>query len=53
MPIQFIALVRRTVWFALCLGAIASAGCSLFRPVPKEPPPPVVKALPPPKPELP
>ena len=52
MPIQFIALVRRTVWFALCIGAVAGAGCSLFRPIPKEPPP-EVKALPPPKPELP
>jgi L,D-transpeptidase ErfK/SrfK len=52
MPIQFIVLVRRTVWFALCIGAVAGAGCSLFRPLPKEPTP-VVKALPPPKPELP
>jgi len=52
MPIQFTALFRRTVWFALCIGAVASAGCSLFRPIPKEPPP-VVKELPPPKPELP
>jgi len=36
---------------ALTLGVFA-AGCSLFRPAPK-PPPPVVKIEPPPKPELP
>jgi L,D-transpeptidase ErfK/SrfK len=37
---------------ALAAGAIGLAGCSLFHPVPKEPPP-VAKALPPPKPLLP
>jgi L,D-transpeptidase ErfK/SrfK len=52
MPIQFIALVRRTLGFALCIGALLPAGCSLFHPIPKEPPP-VAKELPPPKPVLP
>ena len=52
MANQFIALIQRTLWLALCIGAMSSAGCSLFRPVPKEPPP-VVKTVPPPKPELP
>jgi len=47
----------RNRWPPLCATAIALAlsslaGCSLFRPVPKEPPP-VVQQLPPPKPELP
>ncbi|HEY5264361.1 MAG TPA: L,D-transpeptidase family protein, partial [Steroidobacteraceae bacterium] len=37
---------------AVCAGAFAIAGCSLFRPKPA-PPPPVVKAEPPPKPVLP
>jgi len=35
-----------------CAAFILMAGCSLFRPVPKEAPP-VAKALPPPKPQLP
>jgi L,D-transpeptidase ErfK/SrfK len=50
---QIIAVFRRTLWAAFVLGALSSAGCSLFRPVPKEPPPPEVKPLPPPKPVLP
>jgi L,D-transpeptidase ErfK/SrfK len=37
---------------ALCSGALAMAGCSLFRPTPV-PPPPVVQAAPPPAPVLP
>jgi len=37
---------------ALGLGALALSGCSLFHPVPKEPPE-AAKALPPPKPVLP
>jgi L,D-transpeptidase ErfK/SrfK len=45
---------RRFRGLAMCaaLSALAMAGCSLFHPVPKEPPP-VTKALPPPKPVLP
>jgi L,D-transpeptidase ErfK/SrfK len=52
MANQFNAVIRRTVWLTLCIGALSTAACSLFRPVPKEPPP-VVKALPPPEAELP
>jgi L,D-transpeptidase ErfK/SrfK len=37
---------------ALAAGALGLAGCSLFHPVPKQPPP-VAKVLPPPKPVLP
>src|ERR1700736_74630 len=37
---------------AVCIGGLAIGGCSLFRPTPVESPP-VVKALPPPVPELP
>ena len=37
---------------AVCIGALALAGCSLFRPTPP-PPPPVVKEVPPPAPQLP
>jgi L,D-transpeptidase ErfK/SrfK len=40
------------VCLCVALSALVSAGCSLFHPVPKEPPP-VAKALPPPKPVLP
>jgi len=52
MANQFNAVIRRTVWLTLCVGALSTAACSLFRPIPKEPPPPV-KALPPPESELP
>src|SRR5258708_18520704 len=48
----FIPVSRRTVALALGLGALALSGCSLFHPVPKEPPE-AAKALPPPKPVLP
>jgi L,D-transpeptidase ErfK/SrfK len=37
---------------AVCIGALALGGCSLFRPTPP-PPPPVVKEAPPPAPQLP
>src|SRR6202011_1280731 len=37
---------------AVCIGALAVSGCSLFRPTPVAPPP-VVEALPPPVPQLP
>src|SRR6266702_8738801 len=37
---------------AVCIGALAVSGCSLFRPTPVAPPP-VVKAPPPPAPQLP
>ncbi len=37
---------------AVCIGVLALTGCSLFRPVPKAPPP-VVKELPPPAPQYP
>ncbi|MGO9933975.1 MAG: L,D-transpeptidase family protein [Steroidobacteraceae bacterium] len=51
---QFNAVLHRPAWLALLIGALITAGCSLFRPIPKEPPPAVVvKALPLPKPELP
>ena len=52
MANQFNAVIRRTVWLALCIGALSTAACSLFHPIPKEPLP-VVKALPPPESELP
>jgi L,D-transpeptidase ErfK/SrfK len=52
MANQFNPVIRRTVWLALCIGALSTAACSLFHPIPKEPPP-VVKALPPPESELP
>jgi L,D-transpeptidase ErfK/SrfK len=52
MANQFSAVIRRTVWLTLCIGALSTAACSLFRPIPKEPPP-VVKALPPPEPVFP
>jgi len=52
MSPQFIPVARNRVFLAICLGALGAAGCSLFRPVPKEPSP-AVKALPPPKPVLP
>jgi L,D-transpeptidase ErfK/SrfK len=42
----------RTSWPLVCVAAISLGGCSLFRPVPREPPP-VVQQLPPPKPQLP
>ncbi len=47
---QLIALSRKTLWL-VGIGVL-STGCSLFRPIPKEPPP-VVQVVPPPKPELP
>src|SRR5277367_3000277 len=50
---QFIAMSRRTLAVALCLGAVILAGCSLFRPIPKEPPPAAKALPPPPKPVLP
>src|SRR5277367_4819662 len=50
---QIIAVFRRTLWAAFILGALSSAGCSLFRPIPKEPPPEVKPLPPPPKPALP
>jgi L,D-transpeptidase ErfK/SrfK len=53
MANQFNAVIRRTVWLTLCIGALSTAACSLFRPIPKEPPPPLAKALPPPASELP
>jgi len=43
---------RRNLALAVCSGALAMGGCSLFHPTPKEPPA-VAKALPPPKPVLP
>ncbi|HEY2781447.1 MAG TPA: L,D-transpeptidase family protein [Steroidobacteraceae bacterium] len=53
---SFITVFRRSPGLALCAalsaGALGIAGCSLFHPVPKEPPP-VAKALPPPQPVLP
>ena len=52
MSAPFIAVPRCALYLALCLGALTTAGCSLFRPIPKEPAP-VAKALPPPKPVLP
>jgi len=41
----------RIVTLAVCIGALALSGCSLFKPVPKAPPP--VAELPPPPPPLP
>jgi L,D-transpeptidase ErfK/SrfK len=54
MSAPFITVFRRVPGLGLCalLSALVIAGCSLFHPVPKEPPP-VVKVLPPPKPVLP
>jgi len=54
MSALFTSVFRRVPGLVLCaaLSALAIAGCSLFHPVPKEPPP-VAKALPPPKPSLP
>jgi L,D-transpeptidase ErfK/SrfK len=54
MSALFTSVFRRVLGLGLCaaLSALAIAGCSLFHPVPKEPPP-VAKALPPPKPSLP
>src|ERR1700722_8425296 len=54
MSPQSITVFRRAAGVGLCaaLGALGIVGCSLFHPVPKEPPP-VAKALPPPKPVLP
>jgi L,D-transpeptidase ErfK/SrfK len=49
---QFTAMPRKILCIAICLGALGAAGCSLFHPVPKEPPA-AAKALPPPKPVLP
>jgi L,D-transpeptidase ErfK/SrfK len=50
---QIIAVFRRSLWAAFILGALSSVGCSLFRPIPKEPPPEVKPLPPPPKPALP
>ena len=46
---QFITVFRRAPGLAVCaaFGALSIAGCSLFHPVPKEPPV-VAKTLPPP-----
>ena len=54
MSALFITVFRRAPRLALfaASSALAIAGCSLFHPAPKEPPP-VVKALPPPPPPLP
>jgi L,D-transpeptidase ErfK/SrfK len=54
MSAPFITVFRRVPGLAVCavLGALGIAGCSLFHPVPKEPPV-VAQALPPPKPVLP
>jgi L,D-transpeptidase ErfK/SrfK len=54
MSAPFSTVFRRVPGLGLCalLCALVIAGCSLFHPVPKEPPP-VAKALPPPKPVLP
>ena len=54
MSALFTSVFRRVPGLVLCaaLSALAIAGCSLFHPVPKEPPP-VAKAVPPPKPVLP
>ncbi|HEX3949383.1 MAG TPA: L,D-transpeptidase family protein [Steroidobacteraceae bacterium] len=56
MSEPFVPAFRRSsgaaLWAALAAGALGIAGCSLFHPVPKVPPP-VAKALPPPKPVLP
>jgi L,D-transpeptidase ErfK/SrfK len=54
MPALFKSVFRRVPGLGLCalLSALVIAGCSLFHPAPKEPPP-VAKALPPPKPVLP
>ncbi|HEY2463605.1 MAG TPA: L,D-transpeptidase family protein [Steroidobacteraceae bacterium] len=54
MSAPFMSVFRGVPGVCLCvaLSALVSAGCSLFHPVPKEPPP-VAKALPPPKPVLP
>ena len=45
-------IFRTAGLIALTLGVLGIGACSLFRPIPKEPPPPV-SALPPPKPVLP
>src|SRR5580698_7107493 len=42
----------QAVRVAVCAAALFAAGCSLFRSAPVAPPPPV-KALPPPEPQLP
>src|ERR1700727_3993092 len=54
MPALFKSVFRRVPGLGLCalLSALVIAGCSLFHPAPKEPPP-VAKALPPPQPPLP
>ena len=54
MSAPFSTVFRRVPGLGLCalLCALVIAGCSLFHPVPKEPPP-VAKALPPPQPVLP
>ena len=54
MSALFITVFRRAPRLAVfaASSALAIAGCSLFHPAPKEPPP-VVKALPPPPPPLP
>jgi L,D-transpeptidase ErfK/SrfK len=54
MSALFITVFRRAPRLALfaASSALAIAGCSLFHPAPKEPPP-VAKALPPPPPPLP
>jgi L,D-transpeptidase ErfK/SrfK len=44
MTHPFITVSRRTVALAVGLGALALSGCSLFHPVPKEPPLPKPKA---------
>ncbi len=44
--------MRKSIATAVCLGAFAVGGCSLFHPLPKEEPS-VVRAIPPPKPQLP
>src|SRR5271169_4562673 len=54
MSAPFTSVFRRVPGLGLCAlsSALVIAGCSLFHPVSKEPPP-VAKALPPPKPVLP
>ncbi|HEX3604048.1 MAG TPA: L,D-transpeptidase family protein [Steroidobacteraceae bacterium] len=56
MPQPLLTAFRRSLGVALgaalAAGALGLAGCSLFHPVPKQPPP-VAKVLPPPKPVLP
>ncbi|MEO7205327.1 MAG: L,D-transpeptidase family protein [Steroidobacteraceae bacterium] len=52
MSAQSITVFRRPGLVCAALSALGIAGCSLFHPVPKEPPV-VAKALPPPKPVLP